>query len=81
MAHYRALNYPPRFMHSEEAARYMGIGVTLFKTLVKNGAMPQAIRISEGRIVWDRLALDERADNIAAIKDDTGWDDVLTNET
>ena len=79
MAHYRALYYPPRLMGSEEAARYMGISVSLFKSLVKNGSMPQGVKVSEGRIVWDRLALDERADAITAPADDTGWDDVLQN--
>ncbi len=50
-------SYPPRGLGIEEAARYLGIGRTKFTELVDRGRMPKAKRI-DGRLVWDRLALD-----------------------
>jgi len=51
------LSYPPRGMSREEAARYIGVGTTLFDEMVADGRMPKGKRIN-GRIVWDRYALD-----------------------
>ena len=36
----------------------MGVGVTLFDTMVRDGRMPKPIRVNT-RSVWDRLQLDE----------------------
>ncbi len=49
--------YPPRGLSREEAARYVGFGSTTFDKLVKDGRMPKGKRV-DGRIVWDRFALD-----------------------
>jgi excisionase family DNA binding protein len=43
-------------MSREEAARYVGIGVTKFDEMVADGRMPYPA--ADGRIVWDRLRLD-----------------------
>lgn len=50
-------SYPPRGLSREEAARWIGVGATKFDELVKAGRMPAPKRI-DGRVVWDRLALD-----------------------
>jgi len=47
----------PRGLSREEAAAYLGIGVTLFDQLVREGSMPCAIHI-KARRVWDRKKLD-----------------------
>jgi predicted DNA-binding transcriptional regulator AlpA len=52
-----ALSYPPRGLSREEAARYVGVGPTKFDELVRDRRMPRPKRI-DGRVVWDRLALD-----------------------
>lgn len=52
-----SLFYAPRGMSREEAARYIGIGVTKFDGLVKAGQMPRPKRIG-GRVVWDRLRIE-----------------------
>lgn len=44
-------------MTREEAARYVGIGVTLFDEMVKDGRMPRAVKMN-ARVVWDRIQLD-----------------------
>lgn len=49
-----------------EAAAYVGLGETKFDELVKDGRMPRPKRI-DGRVVWDRLALDAAFD---ALPDD-----------
>lgn len=49
---------PPRGLSRAQAAEYLGIGTTLFDTLVSDGRIHQPKRI-EGRVVWDRLRLDE----------------------
>lgn len=51
------LAYPPRGLAREEAARYIGVGVTLFDEMVADGRMPKPKAINS-RIVWDRLAVD-----------------------
>jgi excisionase family DNA binding protein len=52
-----SLTYPPRGLHREEAARYVGIGTSLFDRLVEEGRMPKPKHIGK-RVVWDRLKLD-----------------------
>ena len=52
-----SLAYPPRGLNREEAARYVGIGTSLFDRLVQEGRMPKPKHIGK-RVVWDRLKLD-----------------------
>lgn len=52
-----SLTYPPRGLNREEAARYVGIGTSLFDRLVQEGRMPKPKHIGK-RVVWDRLKLD-----------------------
>lgn len=52
-----AFSYPPRGLSREEAARYIGVGSTLFDEMVADGRMPKPKRINS-RTVWDRVALD-----------------------
>ncbi|WP_083354989.1 helix-turn-helix transcriptional regulator [Mesorhizobium sp. ORS 3428] len=52
-----AVSYPPRGLSREEAARYVGVGSTLFDEMVADGRMPKPKRINS-RAVWDRVALD-----------------------
>jgi excisionase family DNA binding protein len=46
-----------------QAAEYIGVGVTKFDEMVKDGRMPRPKRI-DGRNVWDRAKLDEAFDAI-----------------
>lgn len=46
-----------------EAAVYIGVGTTKFDELVDSGRMPRPKRI-DGRIVWDRVALDIAFDGL-----------------
>lgn len=48
----------PRGLQREVAAAYIGLSATKFDELVKDGRMPLPRRI-DGRIVWDRLELDD----------------------
>lgn len=52
-----AFSYPPRGLSRVEAARYIGVGVTLFEEMVRDGRMPKPKRVNSRRI-WDRIALD-----------------------
>jgi hypothetical protein len=52
-----ASTYPPRGLSRIDAARYLGIGTTLFDEMVADGRMPKPKTINNRR-VWDRLALD-----------------------
>ncbi|GEC39769.1 helix-turn-helix transcriptional regulator [Sinorhizobium meliloti] len=49
--------YPPRGLSREEAARYIGVGLTKFDEMVRDRRMPKA-RAIDGRRVWDRVELD-----------------------
>ena len=52
-----AVAYPPRGMSREEAARYVGVGPTLFDEMVIDRRMPKPRRINN-RVIWDRAELD-----------------------
>ena len=52
-----SLAYAPRGMSREEAARYVGVGVTKFDEMVMDGRMPRPKRV-DGRVIWDRLRLE-----------------------
>ncbi|MCC6718228.1 MAG: hypothetical protein IT555_10115 [Acetobacteraceae bacterium] len=41
-----------------EAAAFIGVGVTTFDHLVREGTMPQP-RLIKGRLVWDRVAVEK----------------------
>jgi len=48
----------PLGLNRIEAAQYIGVSPTLFSRMVRRGDMPSPKRLSEGRIAWDRTALD-----------------------
>lgn len=52
-----AFSYPPRGLSREEAARYIGVGPTLFDEMVSDGRMPKPKR-ANSRVLWDRVAID-----------------------
>jgi hypothetical protein len=47
----------PRGLNREQAAEYVGVGVTLFDRLVADGKLPKPVEVNSRRI-WDRWALD-----------------------
>jgi hypothetical protein len=51
------LAYPPRGMSRDEAARYIGVGVTKFDEMVSDRRMPRPKRV-DGRVIWDRFKLE-----------------------
>jgi predicted DNA-binding transcriptional regulator AlpA len=59
MPRYGALppNLPPRGLHREAAAEYVGVSPTKFDEMVGDGRMPKPKRI-DGRNVWDVRELD-----------------------
>lgn len=57
MTKHDSISYPPRGLGREDAARYIGVGTSKFDELVKDGRMPKPKRL-DGRIVWDRVAID-----------------------
>lgn len=52
------MSHNPRLITKTAAAEYMGMGTSLFSKLVSQNRLPQPIRISERRIVWDINDLD-----------------------
>lgn len=65
---------PPRGLSRAQAAAYVGVGVSLFETMVEDGRMPQPKRINS-RTVWDRVRLDEAFDALPDSADRNPWDD------
>jgi excisionase family DNA binding protein len=51
-----SIAYPPLGMSVDEAARFVGIGATLFLELVKERRMPRP-RVIRSRRVWDSREL------------------------
>lgn len=64
---------PRRGLHREEAAIYVGISVTKFDDLVKDGRMPKPKKI-DARKVWDIRALDLAFDELPSEADANEWD-------
>lgn len=52
---------PPRLIERASAAAYIGISVSKFDELVRDGRMPPARRIDSKKL-WDVRALDAAAD-------------------
>jgi excisionase family DNA binding protein len=52
---------PRRGLSREEAAMYVGVSLSKFDDMVKDGRMPKARRI-DGRKVWDIYELDSAFD-------------------
>jgi hypothetical protein len=70
------LSLAPRGLSGVQAAEYIGIGVTKFDEMVDDARMTRPKRI-DGRLVWDRIKLDEAFDALdddAALKNE--WDDL-----
>jgi predicted DNA-binding transcriptional regulator AlpA len=51
------LAYPPRGMSRDEAARYIGVGITKFDEMVADRRMPRPKRV-DGRVIWDRFKIE-----------------------
>jgi hypothetical protein len=61
-------NLAPRGLSHDEAAAYIGVGVTKFNAMVADTRMPKP-KMIDGRRVWDRLKLDSY---FAALPDTDG---------
>lgn len=70
-----SLSYPPRGLSRDDAARYVGVGVTKFDEMVADGRMPKPKRV-DGRVVWDRLRLDAHFTDLPDA-DGNAWDRAL----
>jgi predicted DNA-binding transcriptional regulator AlpA len=53
----------PRGLSRIDAAAYVGISPSKFDQLIQNGVMPRPRRI-DGRVLWDRYALDDAFENL-----------------
>ena len=49
--------FVPRGLSRTDAARYVGVGPTLFDEMVRDGRMPPPRRVNT-RVLWDRAELD-----------------------
>jgi predicted DNA-binding transcriptional regulator AlpA len=68
---------PRRGLSRDEAAMYIGIGITKFDEMVEDGRMPRPRRI-DGRKVWDVRELDLSFDELPRVEtpaSGTSWDD------
>lgn len=62
----------PRGLRREDAARYVGVGVTKFDAWVQSGRMPKPKRV-DGCVVWDRRALDSAFDDLPTEAPEGMW--------
>ena len=70
------LSLAPRGLNKPRSAKYIGVGETKFGEMVRDRRMPQPKRI-DGRMVWDRLELDEAFGALPSDDDHNPWDEVL----
>ena len=66
------LDFQPRGLRRNAAARYIGIGVTKFDELVRRGLLPKPLRI-DGCVIWDVKALDTSFDELS--EPNNPWDE------
>jgi predicted DNA-binding transcriptional regulator AlpA len=64
----------PRGLSRVEAAAYVGVSPTLFDRTVKDRLMPKPLRLY-GRVIWDRLQLDEAIELLRDGADEGGEHD------
>lgn len=76
MSHADTMAYPPRGMSRDEAARYIGVGVTKFDEMVSDGRMPRPKRV-DGRVIWDRLRVEAAFSDLPDDKKANQWDRML----
>lgn len=57
-------NIEPRCLSLRESAKYVGVSTGTFTKMVKTGQAPEAIRITERRLVWDKKLLDRLIDEL-----------------
>lgn len=55
---------PPRGLHRETAAAYVGVSPTKFDEMVRDGRMPDPFAV-DGRRVWDRKKVDMAFDELS----------------
>lgn len=53
-----ALPFVPRILRREQAALYLGLGVSTFDAEVAAGRMPMPVAVTRGVKGWDRFDLD-----------------------
>ena len=64
----------PRGLSRKQSAVYVGVGVTKFDEMVADGRMPKPKRV-DGRVIFDRLGLDEAFDALPDISEANPWDE------
>jgi len=69
------ISLPPRGLSRVEAAAYVGVSLTKFDELVKDGRMPRPKRI-DARTIWDRKQLDAAFDALPDESDRNPWTEV-----
>ena len=67
------VSFAPRGLSMVEAAAYVGVCVSEFDQMVKDGTMPASKRVGTRRI-WDRLEVDAAFDNLPGDSDPNEWD-------
>lgn len=70
--------YPPRGLSRENAARYIGVGLTKFDEMVKDGRMPRPKRI-DGRVVWDRFKIEAAFTDLPGDEQANPWERLRAN--
>lgn len=68
-----------RGLNRKEAASYIGVGVSLFDRMVKDGRMPKPKPVDR-RLIWDKVQLDAYFDALPnegeKPRPKTNWQDV-----
>lgn len=68
----RAHPIVPVGLNRIEAAQYVGVSPAIFDKLVRDGRMPKPRAISERRLAWSRLELEEAFHDLPSPSDRVG---------
>ncbi len=70
-------------LNRNEAAAYVGVGISLFDQMVRDGKMPHPRNAGTSRKIWLRDELDEKLHALPTTEQQTKnpWDDHIYDET
>jgi predicted DNA-binding transcriptional regulator AlpA len=66
----RAATQPRRGLDHDEAVVFVGVGSSVFDSMVNDGRLPQPVEF-DGELVWDLVQLDRAMDRLMGLRRST----------
>ena len=66
----RTATQPRRGLDHDEAATYVGVNLSIFDNMVRDGRLPKPVEL-DGELVWDLVQLDRAMDRLMGLRKTT----------